>query len=65
MKRFINIILKDNWNIDQSKRYNQIFEMIVLYIKHHFLFIVFFDLNIMISVFDVNLNKELYFCNLI
>ena len=63
MKHSINITLEDNWNIDQSKRYNQILEMTILYIKCRFLFIAFFNPNTMINVFDINLNKELYSYN--
>ncbi len=63
MKRFINITLENSWNIGQSKRYNQIFEIIISYTKRRLLFIVFLDPDIMINVLDVNFNKELYSYN--
>ncbi len=56
-KNYIDIFLKNDWYISQSKKYYLIFKAVILDPKNCLLFITFSDLYLMIGNNEVKLGK--------
>ena len=58
-KNLINIALKYDQCIDQSKRHYLLLKMAIAGLKGHLLFIAFFDSHLMISIGQIKMSKIL------
>ena len=52
-KNLVDIALKTYWCIEKSKRYNLVFVVAISDTRSHFLFIIFWNPDLMISISNI------------
>ncbi len=56
-QNLVNVLLKHDWYIGQSKRYLLIVKLAILGLKNRVLFVIFSDFHLIINVNKVKLSK--------
>jgi len=65
LKYVIHHSLKSGWGVGQAKEHNCQFEESFAGLKGGFVFIAFFNANIIVSPVDVKLGKEVFLCKIV